>query len=724
MADGSTTVHEPLSRNPLHGLQWGWRRRLPMMLQTEAAECGLACLAMIARYHGHEVDLPGLRRRFSMSLKGANLTRVMSMATELGFTARPLRLELDELGQLKTPCILHWDLNHFVVLKRATLRHIVIHDPARGELKVSLKEATSHFTGVALELTPSADFKPVEARQKISVRALIGSVRGLVPVLTQILLLALALEVFSLVGPFYMQWVLDDALVSADHSLLALLGLGFLGIIVFKTLTSAVQSWMITCFATSLSLQWVNNLFGHMLKLPFDWYEKRRIGDITSRFHSIGVIQSTLTTDFLGALLDSLMSVVTLVVICLYSLPLTALTVGLFLAYLILRLASFGPLYRLNEEQIVCAAKQSTKMLETIRGALPIKLGNKQTVRATRYANAMVETTNRALATKRLSILFSSINSLLSGAGHVALIWLAALQVLKGEFTVGMLVAYAAYASQFMGRASGLVDYAMQLRMLKLHAERVSDIALSTPEKAAASTVARSALRGGALELRHVSFRYAMGEPWVLKDCSLCIEQGELVAIVGPSGGGKTTLAKIILGLLKPEEGEVLYDGHPIERIGLDRYRSMIGAVMQDDQLFAGSIAENISFFDPHADPSDVEAAARFAAIHADIEAMPMGYESLVGDMGSSLSGGQKQRVILARALYRKPRLLVLDEATSHLDAEREQQVNVAIRRLKTTRIVIAHRAETIACVDRILTITHGAVQSITPHLHTVEVAK
>lgn len=713
MADGSTPMPEQPSLNPLHGLQWGWRRRLPMMLQTEAAECGLACLAMVARYHGHDVDLPGLRRRFSTSLKGVNLARVMNMATDLGFTTRPLRLELDELSQLKAPCVLHWDLNHFVVLKQAGARHIVIHDPARGERKITLKEASDHFTGVALELTPSADFKPVEARQKISLRKLTGSVRGLVPAMVQILVLALALEVFSLVGPFYMQWVLDDALVSADHSLLTLLGLGFLGIIVFQTLTSAVQSWMITSFATSLSLQWVNNLFGHMLKLPFDWYGKRHIGDITSRFHSIGVIQSTLTTDFLGALLDSLMSLVTLMVICLYSLPLTVLIVGLFLAYLILRLASFGPLYRLNEEQIVCAAKQSTEMLETIRGALPIKLCNKQAVRATRYANAMVETTNRALAAKRLGILFSSINSLLSGSGHVALIWLAALQVLKGEFTVGMLVAYVAYASQFMGRASGLVDYAMQIRMLNLHAERVSDIALSTPEKTGVSTTANSALREGTLELRHVSFRYAKGEPWVLKDCSLCIKQGELVAIVSPSGGGKTTLAKIMLGLLKPEEGEVLYGGHSIERIGLGRYRSMIGAVMQDDQLFAGSIAENISFFDPHADPLHVEAAARLAAIHTDIEAMPMGYESLVGDMGSSLSGGQKQRVILARALYRRPKLLVLDEATSHLDAEREQQVNIAIGRLKTTRIVIAHRPETVACAERTLAVKCGMVQTM-----------
>lgn len=712
MADGHSFAASSAVRSPLEGLQWGWRRRLPVMLQTEAAECGLACLAMIGRYHGHDIDLPSLRRRFSTSLKGVNLARVMTMAADLGFTARPLRLELNELGQLKAPCILHWDLNHFVVLKRTTARHIHIHDPARGERKIALNEASEHFTGVALELTPSAEFKPVRARQKISLRALTGSVRGLAPAMVQILVLALALEVFSLVGPFYMQWVLDDALVSADRSLLALLGIGFLGIMVFQTLTSALQGWIITCFGTSLSLQWVNNLFAHMLQLPLDWYEKRHIGDITSRFGSIGVIQHTLTTDFLGALLDGLMSIVTLAVICLYSLPLTALTVGLFLAYLSLRLAFFRPLYRLNEEQIVCSARQHTEMLETIRGVLPIKLGNKQMVRSARYANALVETTNRMLAASRLGILFSSLNKLLFGAGHVVVVWLAATQVLDGRFTVGMLVAYTAYASQFTGRAGGLVDYAMQLRMLKLHVERVSDIALSEPERTSPATHRSAPLQAAMLEIRNVSFRYAKGEPWVLRNCSLRVMPGESVAIVGPSGGGKSTLAKIILGLLKPDEGEVLYGGHPIERIGLHRYRSIIGAVMQDDQLFAGSIADNISFFDPAVDASAIEAAAHMAAVDADIQSMPMGYETLVGDMGSTLSGGQRQRIILARAIYRKPKVLVLDEATSSLDIDRERQVNTAVGCLAITRVVIAHRKETIQRADRILHCEDGSVTS------------
>jgi len=707
----------------LSGLQWGWRRKLSVILQTEATECGLASLAMIARFHGHDVDLPSLRRKYSTSLKGANLTRVMEMAAKLGFETRPLRLELNELGELKTPCILHWDLNHFVVLKHASAKGAVIHDPARGARKLSITEISEHFTGVALECMPGANFKPVKARESISLRALTGKVRGLPKALIQIFALALALEVFALVGPFYMQWVLDQVLVSADKSLLMLLGIGFIAVTVFQTAISAVRSWTVTWFGTMLNIQWVNNLLAHMLRLPLDWYEKRHVGDITSRFGSLGVIQGAITTQFIGSILDGLMSAVTLVVLCVYSPTLTALVVSLFTVYLLLRLAFFRPLYRLNEEQVICAAKQQTEILETIRGALPIKLGNKQIARGARYANAMVETTNRGLGVQRLSIAFGSLNSLLFGIGQVVLVWLACDMVFKGTFTAGMLVAYIAYAGQFSSRAGGLVDYGIQLKMLRLHAERVADMALAEPETDV-ETSWDGTVSDASIEVRNVSFRYADGEPWVLRHCSFRIESGTSVALVGPSGCGKTTLAKIILGLLKPTEGDVLYGGIDIRRIGLGRFRGDIGAVMQDDQLFAGSIADNISFFDSSVQPAHIEAVARMAAIHDDIMAMPMAYESLVGDMGTALSGGQKQRVILARALYRQPKLLVLDEATSHLDVKREQLVNVAICKLAATRIVIAHRPETIASAQNALLVIGGAVQPIPALIHEVEVAE
>lgn len=707
--------------NLFDGLQWGWRRKLPVMLQTEAAECGLACLAMIACYYGHDIDLPSLRRRHSTSLKGANLARVSELAAKLGFETRPLRLELEELPELKAPCILHWDLNHFVVLKHATARGAVIHDPACGVLRFTNAEISKRLTGVALELNPGADFRPIRARESISLRALTSKVRGLPRALIQIFVLALALEAFALVGPFYVQWVLDQVLVSADTNLLMLLGIGFLLVALFQTAISAARAWTITWLGASLNVQWITNVFSHLLKLPLDWYQKRHVGDVVSRFSSMQAIQQTLTTGFVAAILDGLMASLTLVVLALYSIKLTLIVLAAFTLYAMLRWFTYQPLRRAQEDQIVYAARQQTELLEAIRGAQTLKLANQQQPRTARYANVVVETVNRNIAMQRLNIAFTSSNQLIFGIEKVALIWIAAVLVLNGTFTAGMLVAFATYADQFVTRAASLIDKGIEFRMLRMHAERVADIALSETEKHV-ETVWSGPMPEAKIEVRNISFRYAEGEPWILRNCSLTIAQGELVALIGPSGCGKTTLAKVILGLLEPEEGEVLYGGINIRSLGLGRYRGQVGAVMQDDQLFAGSIADNITNFDTESSLFRVEAAARLAAIHEDITQMPMGYQTLVGDMGSAVSGGQKQRLLLARALYRKPALLVLDEATSHLDIEHERQVNAAVNRLAVICIVIAHHPETIASAQRALLVANGAVQPIPSRPREAEV--
>jgi ATP-binding cassette subfamily B protein RaxB len=713
MADGNRQAQvSAAGRGYRAALQFGWRRTLPMMLQTEVTECGVACLAMVANFHGHDVDLAALRRRFSTSLKGASLARLMVMAGQLGFTCRPLKLDMGDLTQLKTPCVLHWDLNHFVVLRSAGRRGIVIHDPARGIRRLTLKEASAHFTGIALELSPAVDFSPVHERQAVSLRGLTGRVHGLISALTQILLLALALEVFGLAAPFYLQWVMDQVLVSADHDLLAMLGLGFMGVAIFSAAITAARSWAVTWLGATLNVQWSSNLFGHLMRLPMDWFEKRHVGDVVSRFSSIQSIQRTLTTQFVGSLLDGVMSLATLFVMTLYSAGLTALVVGLFASYGLIRWAFFGPLRRANEEQITRTARQQSELLESIRGALPIKLGNKQSERLSRYANATVSTANREVQIQRLGIAFTLSNQLVFGIGRVGMIWIAATLALRNEFSAGMLIAFIAYADQFISRASALIDKWVDFSMLKLHAERVADIALTAPEKVA-DTAWAGPIPEASIELCDVSFRYAEDEPWILRNCSLRIEAGESVAIVGPSGCGKSTLAKIVLGLLEPTKGEVRFGGIDIRTLGLDEYRGWSGAVMQDDQLFAGSIADNISFFDPDASSARIEEAARQAAVHEDIISMQMGYQSLVGDMGSSLSGGQKQRVILARALYRQPRLLILDEATSHLDPARERAVNASVKALGVTRLLVAHRAETVACADRAVLLTMGQAKSV-----------
>lgn len=683
---------------------WAQRRQLPLVMQTEASECALACLTMIARYHGHDIDLVSLRRRFSTSLKGIDLGRVIEIAHRLGFEARPLRAELEYLPDAQLPCILHWDLNHFVVLNRVTRRGADIYDPARGRYRMPLTEASKHFTGVVLELVPGTDFTPIEEKQRISLRALTGRINGLGRVLIQVTGLAFAIEVLALIMPFQMQWVLDQVLLSADKSLLLVLTIGFLVVMGLSAALGLARAWVISWLGATLNAQWVTNLFSHLLRLPLDYFEKRHMGDVMSRFSSVQSIQNTITGSFVEAVLDGVMGSLTLVILCLYSLPLTLVVVATFSVYLLLRWAMYRTLWRINEEQLVYDAKQQSELMESVRGVQAIKLANKQSERKVRLANATLEAAKRTMRSQRITLAFGVINQNLFGAQRIALIAMGAYLAIQGKFSAGMLVAYVAYADQFATKIGGLVDKVVDFNMLKLHAERIADIALALPERNVHGIYSGPDLEPQ-IEVRNLSFQYSDGEPWVLRDFNLTIKAGESVAIVGPSGSGKSTLAKLLVGLLYPTSGSIFIGGVDIQKYGLDNYRQLIGAVMQDDTLFAGTIADNIAMFASNADMEKIVMAATLAEMHREISAMPMGYESLVGDMGSALSGGQKQRLVLARALYRKPKFLVLDEATSHLDQANESMINDRVRNLRMTRLTIAHRQETIASADRVINI-------------------
>jgi ATP-binding cassette subfamily B protein RaxB len=374
----------------------------------------------------------------------------------------------------------------------------------------------------------------------------------------------------------------------------------------------------------------------------------------------------------------------------------------------VLRCGFYDPLRRATEEHIVHTAKQQSHFLETVRGVQSIKLFGRQEERRSRWLNLVVDAVNQDLAMQKLGLGFRSTNGLVFGVERVAIVWLGALLVLDGGFSVGMLFAFMAYKDQFSARVGGLVDKLVELRMLGLQGERLADIVLTPPEEDAGTMPADPI--DASLEVAGLSFRYSDMEPFVLLNCSFRVEPGESVAIVGASGGGKTTLVKLMLGLLSPTDGRVLAGGIDIQKLGIDRYRKLVGTVMQDDQLFAGSIADNICFFDPIPDAEAIERFARMAAVHDDIAAMPMAYNTLIGDMGAALSGGQRQRILLARALYKQPRILFLDEATSALDVQKERAVNDAIRSLRLTRVIIAHRPETIASAERVIVLQGGKV--------------
>ena len=694
--------------------------RPPLILQSEVAECGLACLAMIATAHGTAVTLPELRRRFPAALKGMRLRDLLEVAAGLGFSGRPMKLDLPQLGKLSLPCILHWDLRHFVVLTRVRGDGITVLDPAVGERRLRLAEVSDHFTGVALELTPAPGFQHAAPAPRVSLRALTGQVLGLRRALAQILLVALVLELFAIVAPVCSQLIVDDVLSTGDRELLKVLVLGFGLLLVTQTALGLARSWLLILLTQTLSLQWRGNAFAHLLRLPVAFFERRHLGDISSRFGAVEAIQKTLTNGAIEAVLDVLMAVAALVMMAVYAWPLALVVLGAVALYGLLRWAAYRPLKEASAERLIVAARESTHFLETLRAMTPLKLFGREQERRAQWQNLIVEVQNRDVRTARLSTAMNAANTFLFGAANLLVLYLGAGLILDGQqagavtMTVGMLFAFLSYRTQFTGRVSALIDYAVEWRMLGLHAERLADIALEPPEpdEVPANDLAHLA---ASLELRDVSFRYGPQEPWILRHVNLTVPAGQSLAITGPSGAGKTTLMKLLLGLLAPVEGEVRYGGVPMRQLGLKNVRARIGTVMQEDVLRTGSLADNLAFFDAQPDLARVRACAMLAQIHEDIVGMPMGYQTLVGDLGSGLSGGQKQRLLLARALYREPQVLALDEATSHLDVARERAVTANLAGLPLTRLMIAHRPDTIAGAERVVVLERGALREATP---------
>ncbi|WP_299982007.1 peptidase domain-containing ABC transporter [uncultured Pseudoteredinibacter sp.] len=683
--------------------------------QSEAAECGLACIAMVLAHHGHQIDLATLRSRFSVSLKGASLQSLMAVANQLELSPRPLRLDLEDLPELELPAILHWGLNHFVVLVKADKKRCVIHDPARGALTLDNKEVSQYFSGVALELRPTTQFVEKEEVKPVRITDFWSSIRGLAPSITQLFILSLLLQCVGLLMPLFQQMVVDDAITKQDLDFLTVLAMGFAMIGLINIALGWLRSYLMLYFSTALNFQMRLNLFRHLLKLPVDFFEKRHIGDITSRFGSLSPVANLFTSGFIAIVLDGIMAITTLVMAFFYSVKLTLIVIGFLIIGFIIELIIFPYEKRKNEEILHRSAKAQTNFLESIRGIRAIKLFGQESARESQWQNLNIDTLNSQITLDKFNINVGVGTGVIGVLQSVLTMYLSAQLVIEGNMTLGMLFAYQAYSGQFSSRLSALIGQFMEFRMLKLHLERLADIVHSKPEIEPSKQQQLNYDRklAGQLSLKQIDFRYGEQDPWVFQNINLQVSPKEMIAITGPSGGGKSTLLKVMLGILKPQGGELAIDNTPLHSLGLEFYRQSIGVVMQNDQLLSGTLADNISFFDPELDMAFVERCAKAACIHDDIMKNPMGYDTLIGDMGTTLSGGQKQRVLLARALYRRPKILFLDEGTANLDMATEEKIAQLIKRLPITRIVIAHRPALIEAADRVLHMEDGVLSEI-----------
>ena len=692
-------------RQIINLLDLRWQRRVPVIHQTETAECGLACLAMICGHFGKNIDLISLRRKFNLSARGANLAGINGIAEQLGMVTRALSLELDELGALKMPCILHWDFSHFVVLVSVKRNRYVLHDPARGRRYLGREEMSRYFTGIALEVWPGSEFQAETQQTRISLRSLINSIYGIKRTLAKIFCLSVVIEAINLVMPVGTQLVMDHAIPAGDRGLLTLISAGLMFFILLRAAVSMLRAWSSLVMSTLINVQWQSGLFDHLLRLPLAFFERRKLGDIQSRFDSLDTLRATFTTSVIGLIMDSIMVVGVFVMMLLYGGYLTWIVLCFTTIYIFIRLVTYGNYRQISEECLVREARAASYFMETLYGIATVKIQGMVGIRGAHWLNMKIDAINSGIKLTRMDLLFGGINTFVTACDQVVILWLGAGLVIDNQMTIGMFVAFSSFRGQFSERVASLTSFLLQLRIMSLHNERIADIALHEKEEKKPEIEIVAHMGPISLETNGLSYRYDSQSAPIFSALSLSVAPGESVAITGASGAGKTTLMKVLCGLFEPDSGRVLINGIDIRQMGINNYHRMIACVMQDDRLFSGSIRENICGFAEEMDEEWMVECARASHIHDVIMNMPMGYETLIGELGEGLSGGQKQRIFIARALYRKPGILFMDEATSALDSESEHFVNVAIKNMNITRVIIAHRETTLKTVDRVISI-------------------
>ncbi|WP_186457654.1 peptidase domain-containing ABC transporter [Nitrospirillum amazonense] len=687
-------------------------------MQSQTTECGLACLAMVSTYYGSGNTLLELRLKHSVSLNGLNVLNLKDIAEEQGFEGRVLKLPPEDVSLVKCPALLYWNAKHYVVLHRVIGEVYEIYDPASGIKKMPAEAFREHYSGIVLELSPTPVFTPRTHPHRLKMSHLLTPVTRHFSGLLQIFALSVVLEFFSILYPLGEQAIIDRAVRNGDTSLVFIIAAAAGSIILIRTGVTYLRGLIQVDASSSFVFHIRQSVLRHIFKLPVTWFETRRLGDIVSRINSIQPLQEIFTNGITVALIDAIMAVVTLACMAYYSLTLTLIVTISVLIFCAVRLLTFPVSKKINDENVKKMAKVDSVTIETIRGIRVFKIFGKEGDRYLAWKRAFVDALHTMIRMQKISLQISTGTAARQGIESLLVLSAGAVMVIKGQLTLGMLIAFQAFRLNFSESMASVLGQYLKLRMLDVHLDRISDIVCTRPELAEpAASGAQVAEVNGGIELRNVSFQYSRYDKVTLSDVNLAVRPGEFVVFTGISGGGKTTLVKIMMGLYKPTTGQVLLDGRPMTDDLVHMLRDRIGVVMQDDMLFSGTVAENIAFFTTAPDMAAVMDAARQAQIHDDIMKMPMAYNTLVGELGSTLSGGQRQRVLLARALYRKPAILFLDEGTSNLDVQTEKGIMDTILSLNITRVAVAHRPVALKGADRIFAVGNGRVDLAPPRV-------
>jgi ATP-binding cassette, subfamily B, bacterial CvaB/MchF/RaxB len=685
--------------------------RVPLILQNESSECALASLAMIAAAWGLKADMAAFRAQVAFTPRGINLRTLMNLAAGIGLAPRPVRIGLQRIGDLKLPAILHWNMDHFVVLERVRKNVATIVDPARGRFEMTLDAMSPHFTGIAVEFTPTDSFLPGTISLSRSFRRAWFDDRRLRWSALSMLWLTVLLQLTIMATPFAYRSIIDQTGGSLANPRFVWIACGIALMMIVQSgsmwIRGLVTARLGGIFVHRVSAQIVARLFS----LPVAFFQRQMLGNVLSRVRSVDALRRFVTDQAVPMVVDIFVGSVTAALMIGFSPHLAIIVIAGLAIEMSVRLLGWPKQRELSEDLLEAEGKEMSRLLESMRAIQAIKLAGREAQRFAVWENEFVRVLNANARLNRRRSGMAAITSAAAAFEWTAVLVVGVLGIGFAPVTTGVLFGFLAYRGVFRERVSTIMESVWSMQQACVHVRRLDDLMLAEPEPGGGN---RAHLDGpGLLQLEHISFRYGPTEPLVLNDVSLEFPAGACVAITGPSGSGKSTLVKLILGIETPQQGSIKLDGVPIDDACRRVWRGRFGTVMQDDTLLAGSINENIAFFDPRIDVDKVRAAARDAAIHEEIQALPMEYGTLVGDMGVQLSGGQRQRLLIARALYREPGLILFDEGTANLDALSEQKIAEVLSSLAITRIIVAHRSHLLTVADIVYEVRGGKVMRV-----------
>lgn len=691
--------------------------KYPWLRQYDESDCGAACLAMISRMYGKRLAMTRLRDLANVGREGANMFSLASAAEAIGYSTRAVRTEYSELQKLDMPAIAHWAGYHFIVLYEVDEKKVVVGDPAIGLITIPREEFIQKWTGRLLLLTPTDELLQ-QTEQKTSLKRFLPLVRPFFPLLAEIFAASLVLSLLGLASPVFTQMIVDKVLVHQDESMLNIMLVGMIIVGLFSTLTLFVRQYLLVHVSQKLSLRMESDLYRQMMRLPMGYFDKRKVGDILTRFADNVKVRNLITGQAMQTALDLIMVVIYLLVMLTYSPNLTAVAL-MFVPLSILLTLIITPMMKRNNQQLFekTAASQS-KLIESINFIPSIKSAAAELPTRWKYEDMIVQEAMQSFQGARLGMLMTSLSSVISLASTTVILWYGAHLVIEGDMSVGQLMAFNALIGMVLGPIQALISMWQNLQDALLSVQRLSDIYDADTEEKNQDSLVRLPRIQGHISFENVSFRYTPDGRNVLANIHVEMQPGQTVAVVGRSGSGKTTLVSMLQRFHHPSEGRITIDGFDIAHVDLRSLRGQIGAVLQDSSIFSGTIRDNITIGEPTAPMDRIITAAKLANAHDFISTFPLGYQTVIGEQGVNLSGGQKQRLCIARALLSDPRVIIFDEATSALDTESERaiQQNMGAILRDRTAIIIAHRLSTIQNADRILVLDDGMLVETGSH--------